>query len=121
MTLVLQWRQPDPPIILRWRGPTDEMIAAVAASPETVLAAVVGPPGAAGGGVEWIDGEIPTGTKNGVNRVFTLAHAPTWLVLAWNGMVQTVDIDFTLSGATITFLRDGPAADDVLSASYSRE
>lgn len=122
MTLVLQWRQPDPAIVLRWRGPTDEMMMAIAANPQTAVAAVIGPPGASGGGGGggvWIDGEIPAGIKNAINRVFTLAHAPTFLILVWNGMVQTESADFTLSGDTITFLRDGPASDDVLSASYS--
>ena len=122
MTLVLQWRQPDPALVLRWRGPADEMMMAIAANPQTAIAAVIGPPGASGaggGGASWIDGEIPSGTKNGVNRVFTLAHVPSWLILVWNGMVSTEAIDFTLAGATITLLRDGPASDDVLSASYS--
>jgi hypothetical protein len=46
--LVLQWRQPAPPVVTRWRGVDAAMLAAVALRPETPVAAVIGPPGPAG-------------------------------------------------------------------------
>jgi hypothetical protein len=53
------------------------------------------------------DAEVPAGAVDGVNRIFTLAHAPnppSSLVLAINGSVQGPGYggDFQLSGATIT-------------------
>ena len=51
--------------------------------------------------------ETPTGTINGSNAVFTLAHTPSspvFLLLFLNGVVQSpAGVDFTLSTATITF------------------
>jgi hypothetical protein len=53
------------------------------------------------------DAEVPSGTINGVNAVFTLQTAPNpvqSLQLAVNGVMQKPGVDFTLSSATITFL-----------------
>ena len=125
MTLILRWQALAPQVRLRWRGPTEAMIEAISANPASPVAAIIGPRGPAGsggsGGVNWVDGETPSGVMNGVNRVFALVHAPLWLALVWNGMVQTEGVDFTRSGADITLLRDGPMADDVLSAFYTWE
>lgn len=49
--------------------------------------------------------ETPSGTINGVNMVFTLAHAPAnWnnVILLIDGVVQYYGIDFTGAGTTIT-------------------
>ena len=125
MTVILRWRAVDSPIKLRWRGPTDAMIDAVAANPAAPVAAIIGPRGPAGaggsGGVNWVDSELPSGVLNGVNRFFGLAHTPLWLALVWNGMVQTEGVDFTIAGADITLLRDGPATDDIFTAFYTWE
>jgi len=50
--------------------------------------------------------EIPTGTMNGTNTVFTLSSAPdpaSSLLLFLNGIEQLPGTDYTLSGATITY------------------
>jgi hypothetical protein len=124
MTMILRWRYVTPALGLRWRGQTDEMLEAIAANPAAPIAAIIGPRGAAGSGggsINWVDGEAPAGVKNGTNRAYTLAHTPLFLTLVWNGMVQTEGVDFTIAGANITLLRDGPAADDVFSAFYTWE
>lgn len=49
MTLLLQWRQPAPPLVVRWRGPDERTIAAVAATDNpTAIPTVIGPPGPPG-------------------------------------------------------------------------
>ena len=55
MTLLLRWRQPDPPLVLRWRG-TDARVAALAAADTpTAIPTVIGPPGPPGQMPETID------------------------------------------------------------------
>ena len=53
-----------------------------------------------------VDGEVPSGTINGVNSIFTLANTPSTgsLKVYLNGFRLTNLIDFTLSGSTITML-----------------
>lgn len=46
--LVLQWRQPDPPVVTVWRDVDAQMRAAVAREPYAPVAAVIGSPGPAG-------------------------------------------------------------------------
>jgi hypothetical protein len=48
MTLLLRWRQPDPPLLLQWRGPDDRLAQIALAVPPQPLAAIIGPPGPAG-------------------------------------------------------------------------
>lgn len=68
---------------------------------------------------------IPTGTIDGVNRVFTLPEVPdptNSLLLFKNGMLmrQGAGHDFVLSGATITFDNAAtPQTGDNLLASYT--
>lgn len=50
--------------------------------------------------------ETPTGTVNGTNTVFTLTSAPSntaAVIVLLDGIPQYNGIDFTVSGATITF------------------
>ena len=61
-------------------------------------------------GSTFADGEIPTGTINGVNAVFTLAHTPAAAsnpLVVVQGQVQNFSapgaIDYTIAVATITF------------------
>lgn len=66
------------------------------------------PPSAGGAGtaVLFIDDEIPTGAVDGSNAAFTLSHEPNpvgCLALFLNGVLQRYGIDYTLSGATITY------------------
>jgi hypothetical protein len=68
------------------------------------------------------DGEIPGGSINGVNPVFTLAIAPNpvnSLRLYKNGVLLSPVNDFNLSGLTISFVPLAiPQAGDTLQASY---
>ena len=59
------------------------------------------------GAVVFHDAEVPSGTVNGANAVFTLQAAPSpaqSLQLAVNGVIQKPGVDFTLSSDTVTFL-----------------
>jgi hypothetical protein len=59
------------------------------------------------GAVVFHDAEVPSGTVNGVNAVFTLQTAPSpaqSLLLAVNGVIQKPGVDFTLNSGTVTFL-----------------
>lgn len=47
--------------------------------------------------------EVPAGTMNGVNREFTLASAPSHVLLSLNGLVLKPVDDYSISGSTITF------------------
>lgn len=75
-----------------------------------------------GGGPQFIDGEVPGGTIDGVNTTFTLANAPspvTSLVLFRNGVVQQPGVDYTLNGSTVQFLAAAvPQSGDALTAWY---
>lgn len=57
--------------------------------------------------------EIPTGTVDGLNAVFTLAHTPQsgTETVFMNGLAQHpgVDNDYTISGPTITFVLPPPS------------
>lgn len=70
----------------------------------------------------FVDDETPSGTINGSNAVFTLAHTPASasdLTLYLNGLLQTMGTDYTLSGTTITFSSDEvPQTGDELLAFY---
>jgi hypothetical protein len=70
--------------------------------------------------------EIPTGTIDGVNMVFTLSNEPAnGATLSLNGQILTPTAtagtkDYTLSGDTITLTIDYPPTDDdVLLTTYS--
>ena len=69
-----------------------------------------------------IDGETPSGSVNGINTTFVLSRSPspnTSLILARNGLVMTLNVDFTLSGNTVTFLAGSiPQSGDTLVAWY---
>lgn len=48
MTMLLQWRQPDPLITLRWRGPDGGIAAVAAGSTPDAIPTLIGPPGVQG-------------------------------------------------------------------------
>jgi len=82
-----------------------------------------GPCGSGGGASgNFVDAEIPVGTVNGSNAVFTLASAPSpvgSLELYRNGLFQRQDVDYQLSVNTITFfLGSVPQTGDLLVANY---
>jgi hypothetical protein len=57
-------------------------------------------------GVTFSDAEVPAGTINGANATFTLANSPNpaaSFAVYRNGILQEANIDFTLSGASVTF------------------
>ena len=59
---------------------------------------------ATGSVATWYQGEAVSGTVDGVNVTFTLAHTPTSvLFLYMANQPQIFGVDYTLSGATITF------------------
>ena len=64
--------------------------------------------------------ETPTGTIDGANAVFTLANTPATnsLQVFLNGAFQTAGgEDYTLSGATITFV-NAPLSNSILRVFY---
>ena len=83
-----------------------------------------GPCGAGGGaaGSSFADGEIPSGTINGSNAVFTLAFTPSpasSLELYRNGLFMLQGTDYQITGNAITFfLASIPRTGDLLVASY---
>lgn len=80
--------------------------------------------GTAGGFVpNFADNETPTGTVNGINTVFTLAHTPNpaaSLDLFKNGQLLIASgVDFTLATATVTFTAGSiPQTGDAIICSY---
>lgn len=74
---------------------------------------------ASGGGNTAVFGEIPSGTINGANVTFTLANTPVAGTVAvyLNGARQKVTDDYTISGATITFV-SAPLSGSNLLADY---
>lgn len=69
------------------------------------------------------DDETPGGNINGTNLTFTLATAPAppiSLKLYKNGLLLTQNVDYTISGSTITFANTTvtPKSGDLLTAYY---
>ncbi len=63
--------------------------------------------GGGGSGPSFSDAETPGGTINGSNTVFTLANAPSpaaSLILILDGVVETQGSDYSISGASVTFI-----------------
>ncbi len=83
-----------------------------------------GPCGSGGGaaGSSFADAEVPAGTVNGSNAVFTLTSAPSpagSLELYRNGLLMRQGTDYQISGSTVTFfLASIPQSGDLLVASY---
>ena len=80
-------------------------------------------PGTSSTTANFVDGQTPTGNINGVNLVFTLGAAPnpsTSLKLYKNGLLLSPSVDYTLSGATVTFSGTAttPQTGDSLVASF---
>lgn len=64
--------------------------------------------------------EVPAGTLNGTNATFTLSFtpSPSDLMLTLNGVGQNPAVDYTISGATITFTVP-PVSSDWMMAFYT--
>lgn len=76
-------------------------------------------PAAGGASGTAVYSEIPSGTINGSNATFTLAHTPasSSLMLYLNGARQKLTDDYTLAGAIITFV-SAPLTDSNIVADY---
>lgn len=87
---------------------------------------------APGGGIENVDdglqltvvwNETPSGSINGSNAAFTLAHLPVagTLMLIVNGLMMLEGGDYNLSGTTVTFVAGAvPESGDWIRATYLR-
>src|SRR5690242_214966 len=86
------------------------------------LTATVNTLSAAGSTAVFVDAEVPAGTVNGINTAFTLANSPAptiSLTIFRNGLLQRLGIDYTLSGASITFAAGSvPQGGDLVRAYY---
>lgn len=73
-------------------------------------------------GVGFVDQVTPAGTINGTNVAFTLSQSPSpssSLAVYRNGVRMTSSVDYTLSGAVITFATGlAPQSGDTLTCSY---
>jgi hypothetical protein len=73
-------------------------------------------------GIGFVDGEVPTGTLDGVNATFTLANTPSpvsSVALYRNGLLMKQAGDFTVSGNAISFISGAiPQPSDSLQVSY---
>lgn len=68
----------------------------------------------------YVFGEVPTGSINGTNTVFTLANAPVGAAIFVNGLRMTGNIDYSISGTTITFASESiPQSGDLLVVDYT--
>jgi len=67
----------------------------------------------------FVDNEIPSGTVDGSNAVFTLAHTPATASEQFfvNGLRQQRVTDYTIAGAVVTLIVP-PDQDSVLVATY---
>jgi len=70
--------------------------------------------------IRFIDDEILTGTINGTNKDFTIAHSPspvTSLKIYRGGARQRITEDYTFSGTTVSFLV-APVTGEILTGEY---
>jgi hypothetical protein len=75
-----------------------------------------------GTGAVFVDPVTPTGTVDGVNRIFLLTTAPnpgSSMQLYRNGLLQRQGADYTLAGNAVTFsVQATPQTGDILLAAY---
>jgi len=69
----------------------------------------------------FVDGETPTGDIDDINTDFVLANTPVSgsVKVFLNGIRQTVTTDYTISGATITFVTP-PTSGDIILTDYRK-
>jgi hypothetical protein len=88
-------------------------------APVTIVIATA--PVQSGSTINFSDEEVPGGTVNGVNAVFTLANTPIVpsLKVYRNGVRMKNGTDYNLSGQTITFVAgEIPQDTDILVVDY---
>lgn len=61
--------------------------------------------------------EVPSGTQDGTNTLFTLAHSPTKAAGYQNGYRLVAGVDYSISGTTVTYFT-APAIGDVIIWDY---
>ncbi len=70
----------------------------------------------------FVDADLPSGSINGFNPVFTLSQTPspsTSLSLYRNGMMQRQGVDYSVAANTVTFVPGAtPQTGDILTAFY---
>ena len=89
-------------------GPTGETGATGPTGPQGEVGAQ-GPPG--GDANHWAIQEVPTGTQNGTNKSFTLAHAPAGAVrITYNGIEYQDTVDYYYVGTALTLIPFAPNA-----------
>lgn len=80
--------------------------------------------GGSGSGPVFVDAEMPTGAVDGSNNVFTLSGSPipsVSLQVFRNGILQRTGVDYSLTGATVTFLSGAiPQSGDVVQTYYRK-
>lgn len=78
--------------------------------------------GSGSSGPAFVDSEVPAGSINGTNAVFTLANPPSpvaSLQVFRNGLLQRSSVDYTLAGNVVTFLSGSiPQSGDLVTANY---
>jgi hypothetical protein len=86
------------------------------------LTSQLGTAGSSNSNAAFVDAETPAGTFDGANTTFTLSKIPfpaSSLAVYRNGVLQTLGVDYTVSGATVTFLAgSAPKASDLVSTYY---
>jgi len=77
-----------------------------------------GGPGGGGSSANFVTNEVPSGTVDGFNTTFTLAHTPiAGTLMLFQGVILMPATDYTLSTATITFVT-APPIGAVINANY---
>jgi hypothetical protein len=83
---------------------------------------VDGTSGPCSGGYSFADKEVPSGTIDGINVIFTVRKSPnptSSLHLFRNGILQKEGVDYAISGSTVTFTSAStPLVGDIILASY---
>lgn len=111
--------------VVQVRIPAPPTITAAAPTPSVVLIMPTpGPPGRSGqdGSGVRVSNETPSGTKNGINTVFTLAHEPqpTSTAVYRNGLREVLTVGYAESGSNITFTT-APLSSDEITVDYLME
>lgn len=70
----------------------------------------------------FIVGEVPTGTKNSINKVFAIANAPVadTEVVQLGQTIMRRGTDYTLVGTVLTMITYAPTATEYFAINYVR-
>ena len=97
----------------------DTIIYGTQAATIAALLGVIYAPSGGGGAVNGVYSEIPSGSINGINKVFNLASVPLTgsLRLYVNGVRQVVSTHYAIASGQITFVT-APFVGDLITADY---